>query len=189
MSEQNFFVSYLQVLAAIDHCEENNMLPPALVLLYSAIDSVSWLASNNHKESGKAFRQWVSDWMLTDPKITCSADELYAARCGLVHTLTPTSTLNQKGVRKISYSWGKDNDNQILERLIQHFGQDHELVSVHLSDLVLSFRNGMADYLQYVYQDPERIKAFEEKCGQHFASISREQVDDVMKTLGLLDTE
>lgn len=186
MSQQNFYANYLQLLQAIEHCEENHLLTPALVMLYSAIDSVSWLASSNQKESGKAFRQWVSNWMLKDSTIKCSADELYAARCGLVHTLTPTSSMTQKGTRKIAYSWGSGNNDQ-LETPISGLGADTELVSVHLSDLIKVFRNGMADYLVYVRQDSQRMKHFEEKCGEHFATLSIERVDEAMNLLGLLN--
>lgn len=188
MNQKNFFANYIQVLEAIEHCEEKNLLTPALVMLYSAIDSVSWLASGDNQESGKAFRRWVSDWMLKDPKIKCNAGELYAARCGLVHTLTPTSNLTKKGTRKVAYSWGT-GDNSHLEKLINRLGHEPELVSVHLSDLIQSFRNGMADYLQYVYQDPQRMKAFDEKCGQHFTTLSIERVEEAMTLLGLSGTK
>ena len=56
MSQRNFYANYLQVLVAIDHCEKNNLLIPALIMTYSAIDSVSWLAASNSRDSGKAFK-------------------------------------------------------------------------------------------------------------------------------------
>lgn len=45
MSQKNFFANYRQLLQAIEHCEENNLRTPALVMVYSAIDSLSWLLS------------------------------------------------------------------------------------------------------------------------------------------------
>jgi len=179
MSQQNFYANYVQLIQAIEHCEDNNLLTPALVLLYSAIDSVSWLASGIHKESGRAFRTWVNEWMLSDPEIKCTADELYAARCGMVHTLTPTSNLSKKGIRKVAYSWGKVSNDDI-EKLIHESGSGAELVSVHLSKLIQAFRNGMADYLEYVHLDPERMEIFQQKCGEHFASVSRDSMDEAL---------
>lgn len=186
MTQQNFFENYLQVLQAIEHCEKNNLLTPALVMLYSAIDSVSWLASGNNKESGKAFKAWVERWMLKEPQIKCTAEELYSARCGLVHTLTPTSSLTKKGTRKIAYAWGTAS-NQRLEELIKTVGSDHELVSVHLSDLIQAFRVGMADYLDHVWEDPQRRKALEEKCREHFATLSMDNVDEALSRMNPLD--
>ncbi|MBA4682522.1 hypothetical protein DP090_010385 [Pseudomonas sp. MDMC216] len=186
MTQQNFYANYLQVLQAIEHCENNNLLTPALVLLYSSIDSVSWLATSSTKESGKAFKTWVTDWMLKTPTIKCTADELYAARCGLVHTLTPTSSQTQKGTRKIAYSWGTASNEQ-LEELIQRTGSNQKLVSVHLSELIQAFRIGMADYLNYVSEDPLRMEAFEEKCKEHFATLSIDRVDQAVNLMGQLD--
>jgi hypothetical protein len=103
MTQQNLFENYKHLIQAIWYCEENHLLTPALVMIYTAIDSVSWIAASSSKDSGKAFQKWVSEWMLKDPRIKCSAEELYAARCGVVHTLTPNSSMTQKGVRRIAY--------------------------------------------------------------------------------------
>lgn len=179
MTQQNFYQSYIQLIQAIEHCERNNLVVPTLVMVYSAIDSISWLAGENRKESGKAFKKWVNDWMLKDPKIKCTAEELYAARCGLVHTLTPTSSLTSKGVRKIAYSWGS-GDNDDLERLIKISASEEAVASVHLSDLLQAFRTGMADCLEQIYKDPERKRSFEKKCGEHFATIPRSRVSELL---------
>ncbi|MGE6992670.1 hypothetical protein [Stutzerimonas zhaodongensis] len=183
---QNFYNSYLQTLQAIEYCENNHLQTPALVMLYSAIDSVSWLSSSNPKASGKAFKAWVSEWMLKDPRIKCTAEELYAARCGLVHTLTPTSSLTQRGIRKVAYAWGSAS-SQRLEELIDSVDAASELVAVHLSDLIQVFRNGMADYLEYVSEDSQRKEAFEAKCREHFATVSMERVDEAINQLNMLN--
>lgn len=170
MSRQSFYDSYIQLIRSLDHAEENHLVVPALVLVYSAIDSVSWLAADGSKDSGKYFRTWVAKWILKDPRIKCSAEELYAARCGLVHTLTPTSSMTQKGVRKIAYSWGS-SDNALLDSVLKNGELESQLASIHLSDLIEAFRNGMADYMEYVDRDPALRAAFEKKCEEHFAYI------------------
>ncbi|MDI4001730.1 hypothetical protein QK412_10065 [Pseudomonas aeruginosa] len=180
MPSKNFYDNYLQVLVAIEHCERQNLLLPALIMTYSAIDSVSWLAADSSKDSGKAFRKWVSEWMLKSRSLQCSADELYAARCGILHTFTPTSTLNAKGVRKIGYSWGT-GDNSKLEQLIDATRSQETIVSIHLSDLIQTFRNAMADYLEYVYSDPQREAAFEAKTSEHFSTLGIETVDEYLE--------
>lgn len=170
MSRQSFYNNYIQLIRSLDHAEENHLVVPALVLVYSAIDSVSWLAAPGSKDSGKYFRNWVEKWLLRDPRIKCNAEELYAARCGLVHTLTPTSSMTQKGVRKIAYSWGSGN-NALLDSALKMGQLESQIVSVHLSDLIEAFRNGMADYMEYVDRDPTLTAAFEKKCEEHFAFI------------------
>lgn len=73
MTQKNFFENYKQLLQAIWLCEENHLLTPALVMIYTAIDSVSWIAAGSSKESGKAFKRWVSEWVLKDLRIKCSS--------------------------------------------------------------------------------------------------------------------
>ena len=90
MSEQNLFTSYAQIITAIDYCISENLIIPALVLIYSAIDSISWVASNKENQQvGKRFQAWVDTWMLHKYPLPCTALELYAARCGILHTLSP----------------------------------------------------------------------------------------------------
>lgn len=180
MTQQSLFQNYMQLLEAVEHCEQSNLLIPALVLIYSAIDSVSWLAADNHKESGKAFKKWTQDWLLRSGDLDCSAEELYAARCGIIHTLTPISSLTSKGVRKIAYSWGTAR-NEDLKALINLTPSSNELVAVHLSDLIRVFRNAMADYINHVQSDPDLRAAYEKKCEQHFTHITNSRLDNLVK--------
>ncbi|MCY1284796.1 hypothetical protein D9M70_337130 [compost metagenome] len=57
---KNFYNNYLQVLVAIEYCERQNLLLPALIMTYSAIDSVSWLAAGSSKDSGSGLRQFAT---------------------------------------------------------------------------------------------------------------------------------
>lgn len=184
MSEQNLYANYIEMIKAIEHCVDNRLLLPALVMIYTSIDSVSWLANNNPKLSVKdAFTKWVDEWMLKnqdiDKLINCSSKELYAARCGLLHTLTPESDLTQRGVRKTAYSWGKA-ENSKLEELIVLQGQQNQITAVNLETLLNSFREAMADYLDHVYNNKELKDHFLEKAKLHFATLSIDKVDSFL---------
>ena len=106
---ENLFKNYYQLIQATDDCINKHMIMPALILIYSAIDSAGWIASDDLDEGvGTRFQNWVNKWMLKSGKLKCTAEELYAARCGVLHTLTPNSTLSEKkGVKRIAYAWGK----------------------------------------------------------------------------------
>ena len=153
MNEQNLFTSYSQIISAIDYCISDKLIMPALVLIYSAIDSVSWIASDDEDQSVvERFQTWVNEWMLQKYPLPCTAIELYAARCGILHTLTPYSySSNNKGVRRISYAWGtsqqKDLDKSI--KLTKYPG----IVAVHVNDIVASFKNGFTDYIDALETD------------------------------------
>lgn len=181
MSQEKLYANYTQMIRAIEHCVQSNLLLPALVMIYASIDSVSWLANHDKTVySGQAFRNWIAEWMLKNSKIKCSAEELYAARCAVLHTLTPESeSAIKKGVRKIAYSWGSAK-NKSLEESIERLGMDNEVASIHLDVLFAAFREGMADYMEYVHSTPELAALFMEKANLHFANISNERLDEFL---------
>jgi len=178
----NLFKNYYQLIQATDDCVNKNMVMPALVLIYTAIDSVSWIASDNPNEGvGTRFQNWVSAWMLQNEKLTCTAEELYAARCGVLHTLTPNSSLSEnKGVRKIAYAWGKAKQEE-LEESISALSMSVDIASIHLEDLFLSFREGFSNYLEHTFSIEEEKKKFLSKTGQHFANIEMEKIDEFLE--------
>ncbi len=170
MSEENLFRNYYQIITVIDHCIAENMIMPALVLVYSAIDSVSWLASENENQAvGERFQVWVDIWMLQKYPLPCTAEELYAARCGILHTLTPNTKLSErKGVRQISYAWGIAKQKDLEESL--NLLDYPEYVAVHVNDIVSSFKNGFADFIEAIQSDESKKELFIQKSGKHFAN-------------------
>ncbi len=178
----NLFKNYFQLIKATEDCINKHMIIPALVLIYTAIDSASWIASENPSESvGTRFQNWVNKWMLNNGKLKCTAEELYAARCGVLHTLTPNSTLSEKkGVRKIAYAWGNAKYEE-LEESITALSMNDNVASIHLEDLFWSFREGFANYLEHVFSSDEERDKFLSQSGQHFANLEMEEMDDFLK--------
>jgi hypothetical protein len=183
MSEQNLFRNYLQLMLAIKHCIKENLVMPALVLIYTAIDSVSWLAMRGQasKVVGQRFQGWVNDWMLKAKGLPCTAEELYAARYGVLHTLTPDSSLStEKGVRRVLYAWGNakvENLQKSIDTL-----QEHNVVAIHLNDLFEAFRLGFADFIDSTMKDPEAAKHFVSKAAKHFANIDKKTMDTFLRS-------
>jgi hypothetical protein len=123
----------------------------------------------------------VNTWMLKNGKLKCTAEELYAARCGVLHSLTPYSTLSEKkGVRKIVYAWGKAKHEE-LEESISTLSMNDSIVSVQLEDLFWYFRGGFADYLDHVFSSDKEREKFLIKSGQHFSNINLEQMDEFLQ--------
>lgn len=173
------FDNYEQIFCAIQNCFAEKMSIPALVLIYSTIDSISWLSSSSNN-SRISFINWVNEWMLEKSSLPCSAIELYAARCGLLHTLTATSYLNEnKGVRKISYAWGaaniKDLEDTIL--ILEH----PDLVAVHINDLYSALVNGFIDYLKSLEKDNVQKVLFLRKANLHFKNTEKNVIDEFLE--------
>ena len=63
-------------------------LSRAMILVYSGIDAFAWLNRPGNIEDVRRtdFEQWVDTYLLPDSGLNCSSSDLYAARCGLVHS-------------------------------------------------------------------------------------------------------
>jgi hypothetical protein len=180
MNGQNLFRNYYQIITAIDYCISEKLIMLASVLIYSAIDSVSWIASDNGQQTvSDRFQTWVNAWMLQKYPLPCTALELYAARCGILHTFTPESDLTKtKGVRRISYAWGKAQQKDLDEsiKLTNYPG----IVAVHVNDIVASFKNGFTDYIDALETDNVKRELFIEKADKHFANVDISVISDFL---------
>jgi hypothetical protein len=98
------------LLRGIERCIEGRCLVPALTLIYSAIDVVSALTRpQNASDTDRTFFQaWVTTYMSAFLTATgCSAEDIYAARCGVIHTMTRASRLSRTKahVKTLVYHW------------------------------------------------------------------------------------
>src|SRR2546430_3498723 len=108
MSEQKLYRNLMLLGAGIEACLQNSLSAPALILLYSGIDTAGWLDSDQQYATRSSFISWVDKYLLRAKKLACTALDLYAARCGLVHIFTPDSHLSARGdARRICYAWGR----------------------------------------------------------------------------------
>jgi hypothetical protein len=105
VSEHVLYKNLMLLGEGIETCLERKRIAPALILLYSAIDTSGWLDSAESHATRESFLQWVDRYLLNAKPLTCTALELYAARCGLLHTFTPDSRLSSEGkARRICYA-------------------------------------------------------------------------------------
>src|ERR1700722_11320118 len=101
MSRENFETNYAEVLSAIERCLEGRLHLPALMLMYSTIDTLAWVAADKRVNNQRArFEDWARRWLLPSSKLKCSPTDLYAARCAILHTLTYEADLTKSGKAK-----------------------------------------------------------------------------------------
>jgi hypothetical protein len=89
-------------MKAIELCMENHLRTPALILIYAGIDIFSALGRPIEKEfsTRDVFIDWCERYMLPNGNLQCSAPDLYAARCSIIHTSTAHSRLSKDGKAK-----------------------------------------------------------------------------------------
>jgi hypothetical protein len=133
---------------------KNNLLIPALTLVYSMIDCMAWAARPIEPDdvSGEDFVTWVDEYMLPSPRIDCTAEDLYAARFAILHSLSTESRRVRSGkARPIYYCWGTANP-AVLRRFIKKSGEN--VVVMQLDDLLFAFSEGSRLFWEAADSDP-----------------------------------
>ncbi len=122
----------------------------ALILIYSGIDAMSSLERPDSPSKVKEyFVSWVETYMMfNNGKVT--GVELFAARCGIVHTYGPISDLSKRRkARLIGYTVGGGPD--IMD---SPFVEDLVLLSVE--GLASAFFRGIVSYLEVLKTDTKK---------------------------------
>jgi hypothetical protein len=139
-----------ETLDAIQVLHARRRYPQLLVLLYSAIDTLGWLATVSDRASADSFREWVDTYMLPGSALSCTADDLWGARNGLLHTATPESTLSSQGKARQLWYYGGDRSEDFRSKRIA--GRT-DIVGVRTLDLVEAFANGATRFAEAVSRD------------------------------------
>lgn len=148
---------------------------PTAVLIYAHIDTLAWAGSSKQGASvRKNFEDWVSKWMLPELTIetpTLTATDLYAARCGVLHTLTASSDLSDLGkAKKVVYAWGSATA-QAANDVIATSNAAGKVATLHFETLLSALRNGYERFIAAAAQDPVLQQRLEDAAGKHFRTF------------------
>ncbi|MEB2870254.1 hypothetical protein [Pseudomonas rhizosphaerae] len=121
---------------------------PALMLVYTAIDQMAWLSVPKERATGADFKRWVEKYMHGNNPLPVSADELWAARNGLLHTGTAESSdnLRDTAVRKVYYTVGN---------VVNTVNNDQSVVFINVGELSHHFITGVMWFMSDLEADAE----------------------------------
>lgn len=153
-------------------CLKNNAPTGAVLLSYCAIDAMAYLSmpEGKQKATNSDFKDWVRKYMKTDhvQPIQYNEDDLWGARCGIVHTYGVESDLSKDGkCRRIVY---KPNSLNHLYDPAKH----PDLVILAVDLFILDFYDAMDSFLADIEQDEELKKRVESRLPGLF-HISRQE--------------
>jgi hypothetical protein len=179
MSENSFYDNLIQLVSGIEVCLEKKLVRSALILIYAGIDAVAWLDSMDTDATRSSFLVWVDNYLLKVKPLGCTALDLYAARCGLLHTLTPDSRLSSEGkVRQILYAWGVANAAE-LQRNIDITTKSSDYIAVHVSDLYEGLRDGILAFTKDIALNPVRKERTYTKARRLFSDYFVDNTTDI----------
>jgi hypothetical protein len=145
---------------------------PALILIYSLIDSLAWASADKASRNVRAnFEDWVTKWVLPQGSLDCTSVDLYAARCGLLHTLTADADLTKNGsARRISYAFGTANA-ATLRRMLDDLGEK-DMRAVQVESLLGAVTEGMADFLEFADKDTALSSRLRDAAQRHLVTVN-----------------
>lgn len=173
----DFLRNNADMLNAASRCLELKQLMPALVLIYTHIDTLAWAASWQIDATVRErYESWVKRWLL--PRLSHHAAELtptdlYAARCGLLHSLTSRSDLSEAGeARELVYAW-KAAAITTMRRDINDSASRGRLVGVYCGDLLDSLTQAVADFVEAAKGNVHMAASLAEAASRNYPNITK----------------
>jgi len=96
------------MLTGIQACLDAQCLVSAVTLMFSTIDALAALTRpvKQLDTNSTIFREWTIRFLQPDRRLGCTAQDLWGARCGVLHTYSPEANVAAKqGARRIFYRW------------------------------------------------------------------------------------
>ena len=170
----DFYQNYKQNIDAISKCLEAGLIFPALTLIYSSIDVISWMAFGDINVEER-FTNWIDRWMYKRRKLEASPIDLYAARCSVLHTLTPDSSLSKKGkANTVAYAWGNADLNHLIE-VAEKRGIERQSF-IHINELFELFTEGVNAFMAELDVDSNLREGFDERMAQSYENILNDEM-------------
>ena len=173
MSRKAYKENINQLLDTIDSLLLGRAILPSLILIYSGIDIMSWLNRDEKHQNNKRsdFKSWIDNYLLPDSGLNCSANDLYAARCSILHSYTAESILSLEGkAMKIFYAWGTA-DGSNLQKYIDASSESGKAIVLSIDTLNKSFRIAVKRFNRALNKNRSLSKLVSKRSDKFFAAF------------------
>ncbi|MFA6284132.1 MAG: hypothetical protein WC633_08325 [Desulfurivibrionaceae bacterium] len=146
---------------------KKNLYMPFLMVLYATIDIFGFVTATNETDApGQRFRSFTHTFMMKYLK-DVTPDDLWGARCAILHTGTPESDHSRKNkARQILYSWGTA-DSALTKKVIAESDNPEKYVATTIESLSDALMGALCDLQDIIERDTSlrnlwggRIKRF-----------------------------
>ena len=154
---------------------DNRHTLPALILLYSGIDALASLLRSEKEPdtTGAYFKKWTADYMVSPSGMEALPEDLWGARCGLLHTHAASSKVAREGkARPLHYyrcHSPSPEGQQDLQKKLQTLRAAGKL-PVDVDAIYAAFDHGLDSFLQHVQRDPQLAKRVHHHASLLFGS-------------------
>lgn len=180
---QSVWQAFSEIVLSAETCLSSKMHVPALILLYSGIDIAAGLASGDteiNTRAGKRFVKWVGRYIAPETSLSCTANDLYGARCGVVHGFSPQSGLSRgKKARLVYYAHGQSDPAKLVS-LGRRLGMP-EYIVIHIGDLVKAARDGFTRFLQEAEADGKLATRINQRAISFFTGMTDAEINGLIE--------
>lgn len=145
-------------------CLESNLVVPGLELLYSGIDVLGFLGSTRPRADRRSFITWAElylDGFLAKKGI--GGLDLYAARCGILHTgMAPSELVDTNKAREL---WYRFRDLSYINLIVN---APDPPVLLDVDEMVSAFFSGTQEFLKKLGEDAALGQRAEKKAERFF---------------------
>ncbi|WP_223533424.1 hypothetical protein [Pseudomonas sp. GL-RE-20] len=167
-------------MEAIKVLQQNKLHSHALSSMYSAIDKMAWLCTLGNKSGGNEFKKWVDSYFMAGEALEYTSKDLWAARCGLLHTGAAESDLYRDDKANLIYYTTKPN--QAREEIIEIIGgylrdekiPESKVVLVDYFALIIRFLESLQRFTEALKNDSQLHSLAAEKAGKQLGFTVRE---------------
>lgn len=144
----------MDTVDAVSSLVAANRYLQALVLLYSAIDTLAWVSVSTGDVTRADFCHWVDVYMKPQSELGCTSEDLYSARCGLLHSGAAESKMSREG--RANEIWYVTSPHSVvrLRAYAQKAGAQAKIV--YFTSLVAAFADGVMQFCDDLALDPVR---------------------------------
>ncbi len=171
MSKKSLEDNILSQFLAIDMCIEKGLFMPSLILIYSGTDA---LASLNRPEENETvtrsdFKKWCTDYLLPSSNLNCTATDLYAARCGILHTNMAVSDLSKKDeASELIYYIGDISEQQGTYQKIIDEKNPRKTIIVDIAYLEKAFKSSYFTFAEELEKNQVKRELVYERAKYYF---------------------
>jgi hypothetical protein len=164
LARVNDFTQSIAMLLNAGHTQ------PAMILLFTAIDIFASLRrlETETDTNGGYFKKWVEDYMIAGSQRPFTSEDLWGARCGLLHTHTAASKVSRQGkARQLHYSRAHGAVSPEQQQLFDSMAKIHGKQFVDADLLHTDFIEGLRRFSVDIQGSPELAK----RVFHHSASL------------------
>lgn len=154
------YQAFEKVIKEIKTVQQSEALIATVILTFVSIDTMSYLSmpSNKVKNDSQDFINWVNKYMQTDKDQPYHYDpnEMWAARCGTLHSYSPYSNIaEKKGYKLYGYHDGSAH--------IYNPQESTRLVLISIPRLVNDFVKAVQTFLRDALNDKNLKKLLDSR--------------------------